>query len=115
MYAQATTIRVPLGTMPQMRKLVEEEYLPRLRERPGFMRAYFLEQVDDPDAALLLVVWESHAAVEAFNRTGLLEASVQALASRLPGVVLQRQGYVSRVTVGPPASGHSQVAQMQTT
>lgn len=99
MYAQATTIRVPMGTMAQMRHVIEQEYLPRVRSRPGFHSAQFLEQIDDPDYALLIICWDSQASVENFNRTNLLEASVQALAARLPGVRVQRAGYHVSVNI----------------
>ena len=94
MYAQVTSIRVPLGNMSRLRELVEEKYIPVVRARPGFLAAYLLEQVDDPDAAQLLIFWDSHAAVESFHRTGLLESSVQAIAADLPGVQVRRQGYL---------------------
>jgi quinol monooxygenase YgiN len=97
MYAQATTLRVPLGTMPQMRRVIEQDYLPRVRCRPGFVSAQFLEQIDDPESALLIICWENQAAVENFSRTNHLEASVQALAVRVPGVRVQRQGYLVSV------------------
>ncbi|CAG0971150.1 hypothetical protein ARNL5_01697 [Anaerolineae bacterium] len=100
MYAQATTIRVPLGTMAQMRQIIENEYLPNVSSQPGFVRAYFLEQTDDSDYAMLIVAWESQADVENYNRNNLLEASVQALTVRLPGVRIQRAGYVVRVVAG---------------
>jgi|FLYN01.1.fsa_nt_gi heme-degrading monooxygenase HmoA len=99
MYAQVNSIRVPLGCMPQLRELVEEKYLPVVRARPGFLAAYLLEQVDDPDSAQLLVFWDSHAAVESFHRTGLLESSVQALAAEMPGVQVRRQGYIVPLAV----------------
>jgi quinol monooxygenase YgiN len=89
-----------MGTMAQMRHVIENEYLPRLRTRPGFIRAYFLEQADDPDRALLIVAWESQAAVENFTRTNLLEASVQALAVHLPGVRIHRDAYLVSVMAG---------------
>jgi heme-degrading monooxygenase HmoA len=97
MYAQVTTIRVPLGAMDQMRQMIAHDYLPALRVRVGFISAHLLEQIDDPEAAYLVVYWESHDAVENFNRTGLLESSVQALAARMPGVRVQRQGYMVHV------------------
>lgn len=100
MYAQASTIRVPMGTMAQMRTVVEQEYLPRVRSRPGFVSAQFLEQLDDPESALLIICWDKQASVESFNRTNLLEASVQALAARLPGVRVQREGYLISVHMG---------------
>jgi heme-degrading monooxygenase HmoA len=83
--------------MPQMRRLIEQDYLPAIRHRPGFVAGYLLEQVDDPESAILVVQWESHEAVENFNRTGSLEASVQALVARMPGVRVQREGFIVRV------------------
>ena len=108
MYAQATAIQVPMGTMDQMRHVIEHEYLPRLRTRPGFVRAYFLEQADDADRALLIVAWESQADVENFARTNMLEASVQALAVRLPGVRIKRDGFLVRVMAGAEAGGEEE-------
>lgn len=93
MFAQATAIRVPVGGMAQMRRLIEQDYLPQLRQRDGFVSAQLLEQVDDPEAALLVVMWDSQHAVEAFHRTGALQASVSALSSRLPGVRVHRDSY----------------------
>lgn len=107
MYAQVTNIRVPMDAMPRMRQIIEYDYLPAVRSRPGFVTAYLLEQADDPDAAQLVVLWESHEAVEEFNRTGLLESSVQALAVRMPGVRVQRQGYLVRIA---PELARAQVA-----
>ncbi|NDJ62532.1 MAG: hypothetical protein GYB67_15495 [Chloroflexi bacterium] len=103
MYAQTTVIRVPLGCMDQMRELIETRYLPVLETRPGFMGAYFLEQIDDAEAAHLVVFWRDQASVENFSRTGALEASVRGLAAHLPGVRVQRQGYAVTVKSGAGA------------
>lgn len=107
MYAQSTIVRVPMGTMGRMREIIRSEYLPKIQIRPGFVSAFFMEQVDDPDRAELVVVWENQAAVERFNSTGLLEATIHGLASHLPGVQVQRQGYSLTVTIGahPEALG----------
>lgn len=94
MFAQATHIRVPEGAMPQMRALISTEYLPVVQTREGFVAAQFLEQIDDPESALLVVYWDSQQAVEAFHRTGVLQASVQALAAVLPGLKVAREGYM---------------------
>jgi heme-degrading monooxygenase HmoA len=99
MYAQVTVIQVPLNQMDQLREVIESKYLPVVRARPGFRAGYLLEQVDDPDNAQLILFWEDHAAVENFNRTGLLQASIHALASDVPGLRVRRQGYLVRVTV----------------
>jgi hypothetical protein len=80
--------------MSKLRDLIEEKYVPIVRARPGFLAVYLLEQVDDPDSAQLMIFWDSHAAVESFHSTGLLESSVQAIAADLPGVQVRRQGYI---------------------
>jgi heme-degrading monooxygenase HmoA len=97
MFAQATAIRVPVGAMAQMRRLIEQDYLPQLRQREGFVSAQLLEQVDDPEAALLIVLWDSQRAVEAFHRTGALQASVHALSSQMPGVHVHRDSFTVTV------------------
>lgn len=99
MYAQVTYIQVPLGKTAEIRHILETDYLPVVRVRPGFVAAYVLEQVDDPERLEMVQFWDSHAAVENFSRTGLLESSVQALAAWLPGVRVQRQGYLVRVAM----------------
>ncbi len=100
MYAQTTSIRVPMGKMELMREIIKRDYLPKIRVRPGFVSAFFMEQVDDPDRAELVILWDNQAAVERFNSTGLLEATVHALASNLPGAQVQRQGYALTVVTG---------------
>ena len=100
MYAQTTTIRVPMGLMGRMREIVKSEYLPKIRIRPGFVSAIFMEQLDDPDRAELLVLWENQAAVERFNSTGVLEATIHGLSAHLPGIQVQRQGYSLTVVTG---------------
>ncbi len=100
MYAQRTSIRVPLANMEQMREVIRRNYLPKIRVRPGFVSAFFMEQIDDPDRAELVILWENQAALERFNSTGLLETSVQGLAAHQPGVQIQRQGYVVSLLTG---------------
>ncbi len=99
MYAQSTTIRVPLGHMNRMRELIKSDYLPKIRVRPGFVSAIFMEQLDDPDRAELVILWENQAAVEKFNNSGLLEATITGLVAYQPGVQVQRQGYTLTVTM----------------
>lgn len=100
MYAQTTSIRVPIGLMGRMREIIKGEYLPKIRVRPGFVTAIFMEQLDDPDRAELVVLWESQAAVEHFNSTGALEATIHGLTAHLPGIQVQRQGYSLTVVLG---------------
>jgi quinol monooxygenase YgiN len=100
MYAQKTVIRAPMGKAPELREIIETKYLPVVRSRPGFLAAYLLEEIDDPDACELIQFWDSQAALENFNRTGMLQASLQSIAVDMPGVRLQRQGYIIRVALG---------------
>jgi quinol monooxygenase YgiN len=100
MYAQKTLIFAPIGTVAALRQLIAEKYLPEVRNRPGFMAAYLLEQTDDEDSVELIQFWDSHASIENFQRTGLLQASIQSIAIDIPGIRIQKQGYVIRVAVG---------------
>jgi hypothetical protein len=95
----------------RLRAVIDDSYLPAVRARPGFLGAYLLEQVDDPDCAQLVVFWDSHAAVESFHRTGLLETSVQAIAAHVPGVQVKRQGYIVQLaTRGLPMAALANAA-----
>jgi heme-degrading monooxygenase HmoA len=99
MYAQVTQIQVPYNKMGELRQVIEREYFPIVRQRPGFVAAYLLEQVDDRDCAQLTIFWDDQDAVESFHRTGLLEASIQTLAAYVPGIQLRRQGYLVRAAL----------------
>jgi heme-degrading monooxygenase HmoA len=99
MYAQVTYLRVPINKSAELRDLIETRYLPAVRLRPGFLAGYLLQQADDPDTAQLVLFWDSQKSVENFTRTGLLEASVYALASDIPGVEIRREGYIVPVAV----------------
>lgn len=100
MYAQKTVIRAPMGKVPELRQIIEKKYLPVVRTRPGFIAAYLLEQIDDLDACELILFWDSQVALENFNRTGMLQASLQSLAAEMPELRLHRQGYIIRVATG---------------
>jgi hypothetical protein len=56
--------------------------------------------VDDADACELILFWDNQAALENFNRTGMLQASLQSIAVDMPGIRLERQGYMIRVALG---------------
>ena len=99
MYAQVTYLRVPINKSAELRDIMETRYLPVVRLRPGFLAGYLLQQVDDPDTAQLVLFWDSQTAVENFTRTGLLESSVYALATDIPGVEIKRQGYLVPLAV----------------
>mgnify|MGYP001190439719 CR=1 FL=1 len=101
MYAQVTFLQVPEEQMPVLRNLIESRYLPVVKQRPGFKAGYLLEQVDDPETAQLVLFWDEHASVEAFHRTGMLQASLHALISEMPDLIVHRQGYSVRLAVRP--------------
>jgi hypothetical protein len=86
--------------MGQLREIIAQRYLPVVRTRAGFMAAYLLEQADDQEFCELIQFWDNHAAIENFHRTGMLQSSIQSIAADLPGVHIERQGYVIRVAVG---------------
>lgn len=100
MYAQKTKIRVPAGQVRDLRLMIEQEYLPIVSQRPGFIAGYLLEQVDDEDMVELVLLWDTHSDAEAFTRTGSLASSFQSLSLRIPGMQVQRQGYIVRVWAG---------------
>lgn len=106
MYAQLTRLHVPIGQMDVLRRMIEVDYLPVVRQRPGFVAAYLLEHVDDPDQAEMIQFWDNHAAAESFARTGLLTSSIQALAAKLHGLQVQRQGYIVRTAITSPVVAH---------
>ena len=99
MYAQLTDIRVPVGKMSILRDMIEHTYLPVVAKRPGFVSAYLLEQVDDEESAQMIQLWDTHASAENFIRTGSLASSLQSLAAEIPGLKVQRQGYIVRVAI----------------
>lgn len=100
MYAQKTVIHAPMGRVAELRQILAQRYLPVVRTRPGFMAAYLLEQVDDPDSCELVQFWDNQASLETFQRTGMLQASIQGIAAEMPEIRIQRQGYVIRVAAG---------------
>jgi len=99
MYVQMITLHAPVDQIEKLRRLVADEYLPAIRTRSGFVAAHLLEQVDDPEAAQLIIYWNNQAAVEHGQATGVLSGSVASIAARMPGLHIQRQSYIVNVTV----------------
>jgi heme-degrading monooxygenase HmoA len=99
MYAQVTVIRVPQDKMAELRKVIQDRYLPAVRMRPGFRAAYFLEQTDDSTSAELIQFWDSQADVENFHRTGDPEASMQGIVATIPGARVRRDGFLVQAAV----------------
>jgi quinol monooxygenase YgiN len=105
MYAHVTIIRVAQGKMNELRSVIEREYLPTVSHRPGFVAAHLLEQVDDLDSAQLIIFWDSQEALENSRRTSTLQGSDQSIAARMPGLRIERQGYIVRVTTQKALAG----------
>jgi heme-degrading monooxygenase HmoA len=98
MFAHVTVIRVAYGKMSDLRSMIEKEYIPTVSLRPGFVAAHLLEQVDDLDSAQLITFWDSQEALENSRRTSTLQGSDQSIAARMPGLKIERQGYIVRVS-----------------
>ncbi|MFN8373396.1 MAG: antibiotic biosynthesis monooxygenase [Anaerolineae bacterium] len=98
MYAQITFIKLGQGTINELRILIRDEYIPALTRRSGFLSAHLLEQVDDPDMAQLITFWESQESLENWRHTNMLQGSDQSIAARVPGLRIERQGYIVRVS-----------------
>ena len=103
MYVQKAVLHAPLGKIGELRRLIGENYLPVIRKRPGFIAAFLMEQIDDPDSAELVMLWQNQAAVENFHSTGLLQESIQTISAHLPGLKITRQGYIIRLSTGAAA------------
>jgi len=98
MFAQIITMTVPPGSIENLRTLITEEYLPQVINRPGFISAGLLEQVDDRNATQLVIYWRSHQDVESANQTTGLAGSPYSIAARIPGLRVQRHSYIVKVS-----------------
>jgi hypothetical protein len=98
MFAQIITMKVPPGNIEGLRTLIMSEYLTEVRNRPGFVAASLLEQVDDRNTTQLIIYWETQRDVEAANQTTGLAGSPYSIAARIPGMRVQRQSYIIKVS-----------------
>ena len=99
MYAQLTHLTVPMGKQEEIREFVKNQYFNNIRDRQGFITAYLLEAIDDPQVIEIITCWENQQTIEDARRTGSLQQTVQLLASYFPGVRIQRQAYKVTATV----------------
>jgi heme-degrading monooxygenase HmoA len=95
MFVQMISMDVPLGRINKLREMLYENYIPALQERPGFISAHLLEQIDDDNRATLLIYWDNQRAVEA-DETGVLAGSPASIAAHIPGLHVRRQSYIVR-------------------
>jgi hypothetical protein len=98
MFAQIITMKVPTGDIEELRTLIAEEYLPEVSDRPGFISAGLLEQVDDRDTAQLVIYWKTQQDVESAQQTTGLVGSPYSIAARIPGMRIQRHSYIVKVS-----------------
>lgn len=98
MFAQIITMKVPTGNIQELRTLIAEEYLPEVSDRPGFISAGLLEQVDDRDTAQLVIYWKTQQDVERAQQTTGLIGSPYSIAARIPGMRIQRHSYIVKVS-----------------
>lgn len=91
------TIHVPTGMMPQLRELVQNDFMAAVHKHDGFVAAYLLEQEDDPNVATMIQVWETHDAIESFRRTGMLSDIHHKLHAFIPGLKTSASGQIVRI------------------
>lgn len=98
MYVQIISMQAPMGKGEDLRAFIADEYLPAINGAAGFVSANFLEQVDDRDAAKLVVFWENQKSVENAHSTGLLLGTDSGIAIKIPGIRVQRQSYLMQAS-----------------
>lgn len=111
MFVQMVSMEVPLGQISDLRDMLFGEYLPALRERPGFIAAHLLEQIDDRNSAFLLIYWDSQRSVED-EKTGILAGSPHSIAARMPGLRVRRQSYIVDRSIAPEEKAGGLLARL---
>jgi quinol monooxygenase YgiN len=94
MYIQNTEMRLPPGKLDQFRQILDQNYFPNLREKPGYICGGLFEQTDDRDVVSLITFWENQGSVEFLKRTEPLSGSVHALSALLPGLQVSTRAFV---------------------
>jgi hypothetical protein len=97
MYTLETTIQVPKEHVNDLRHMLACDYLPLLRQRPGFRAALVLIDPDDHGIVRIMQTWESHRDAETFARTGALGAFIQQQGRIMPLAQVRTQGYTTYV------------------
>jgi heme-degrading monooxygenase HmoA len=97
MFVHVTSFHVSTGQIGRLRDRIAAGYLSLVRKQPGFVRGYFLEKVDDPETAQLIMVWESQATLESFRSSELMDAINKMLYANLPGLRMQGESYIARL------------------
>ncbi len=76
MYAHVARRKINEARRQESREYGEREFLPKLRGAPGFVTMYL---IDEGDADLVVVIWESKAQAQAFGKEKEREAWKQTL------------------------------------
>lgn len=103
MYAQSTTIHVPVEHSAALHHALVTHYLPLLEDRPGFAHAYVLVDPDERTVVQLLLVWDTYDSAELFARTGALARLVRTLTAAAPGLRVKCRGYHVSMALTAPA------------
>ncbi len=67
MYATVTQRKMNDARRQETREQAEREFFPKLRQAPGFVTMYL---IDEGTENLAVVIWESKAQAEAFRKEG---------------------------------------------
>jgi hypothetical protein len=103
MYAQHTTIRVPAAFGTAFSQLMECDFLPCARRRPGLIAAYLLADPEDRSRHLLVQLWESVDLAESFARTGALAECISHLKRYARLIRVECRGYHVTAAAALPA------------
>ena len=63
MFVQQLSLRVHPDAIPQLRQLVQSQYMPRLKQHIGFVAAHLVAHIDHQDTAELIIYWENEQAM----------------------------------------------------
>lgn len=72
MYVQIITIHAAPHAIPQLRRLVQIQFLPHLKTDAGFISAHLMAHIDHQNLAQLIIYWESKPASEHSQESGAL-------------------------------------------
>ncbi|GAB4329632.1 MAG: hypothetical protein Kow00117_15580 [Phototrophicales bacterium] len=93
MYVQLITIHAAPHAIPQLRRLVQTQFLPKIKQETGFIAAQLMAHIDHQDTAQLIIYWESQAACERALQSGTLSGPNFNLPA-VAGLKTQHQTYV---------------------
>ncbi|MFW5696330.1 MAG: hypothetical protein ACOCXR_00935 [Phototrophicaceae bacterium] len=89
------TIHAEPAAIPLLRRLVQQEYLPRMQRHRGFISAALMAHIDHADSAKMIIYWESEAAMRAAQEEGP-QAGPNFNIPHVPGLAVQHEHYTMR-------------------